>query len=203
MKLDYNYLWPAPIVTSKFHRELTKQEYDFIVSVQVNQTESNGISKDVHILNQPELSNLKADLDEYLQQYWKDVFSCKQNIVMTNSWVAKSKVGEKHHRHEHPNSIVSGVLYVKAEEGCGDLQLIHHGPNYDRMEFNYEIESYNPFNSKSWSFPVKTGDIIIFPSNITHGTTLNESDRIILGFNSFVSGTFGGEYISDLTLEVK
>jgi hypothetical protein len=31
----------------------------------------------------------------------------------------------------------------------------------------------------------------------------NSTERIILGFNSFVSGVFGGNYISDLTLEVK
>jgi uncharacterized protein (TIGR02466 family) len=203
MDLNYNYLWPVPIVTSNFHRDLTKEEYNFILAVKLNRTESNGISKDVHLLDCPELSKLKVDLNQYLQQYWKDVFDCKQSIVITNSWIARSQPGEKHHNHEHPNSIVSGVLYVKADEGAGDLKLIHNGPIYDRMEFNYEHNNYNFMNSKSWSFPIRTGDIVLFPSSITHGVTQNSTERIILGFNSFVSGVFGGNYISDLTLEVK
>lgn len=202
MMLNYNYLWPLPVVTSKFYRDLTKEEYDFIVNSKSIQRQSNAISKDVHVLNSPELSNLKTDLNLYLQQYWNDIYDCEQAIKITNSWIAKSQPGEYHHNHEHPNSIVSGVLYVKAEEGAGDFNLIHTGPIYDRMEFNYDLRRYSPINSKNWMFPVKTGDIIIFPSSCTHGTTKNNSERIILGFNSFVDGEFGGDYISDLNLRV-
>jgi uncharacterized protein (TIGR02466 family) len=202
MNLNYNYLWPLPVVTSRFHRDLTKEEYDFIVNSKTNRMQSNEISKNVHVLNNPELSLLKSDLNEYLQQYWNDVYDCRQSIKITNSWIAKSKPGENHHNHEHPNSIVSGVLYVKAEEGAGDINLVHTAPIYDRMEFNYDLRRYTPINSRNWMFPVKTGDIIIFPSNCTHGTTKNNSERVILGFNSFVEGDFGGNYISDLNLRV-
>lgn len=202
MQLSYNYLWPLPVVTTKFHRNLTKDEYNFIVNSETIQKQSNAISKNVFVLDNPELNNLKLDLNLYLQQYWNDVYDCKQTIRMTNSWIAKSRPGENHHNHEHPNSIVSGVLYVHAEEGAGDFNLIHTGPIYDRMEFNYDLRRYSPINSRNWMFPVKTGDLIIFPSNCTHGTTKNLGERIILGFNSFVEGDFGGNYISDLNLRI-
>jgi uncharacterized protein (TIGR02466 family) len=202
MRLNYNYLWPLPVVTDQFHRKLTEEEYNFIVFSTFEQKQSNEISKNVHVLNCPELSELKKDLDQYLQQYWNDIYDCEQSIRITNSWIAKSKAGEKHHTHEHPNSIVSGVLYIKAEEGTGDFNLIHSGPIYDRMEFNYDLRRFSPINSRNWMFPVKTGDIIIFPSSCLHGTSVNNSERIILGFNSFVEGNFGGNYISDLNLRI-
>lgn len=202
MRLSYNYLWPMPVVTDKFYRKLKDEEYNFITSSSTDRKESNEISKNVHILNCPELSELKKDLNEYLQQYWNDVYDCEQSIKITNSWIAKSQPGESHHTHEHPNSIVSGVLYIKADEGAGDFKLIHSGPIYDRMEFNYDLRRYSPVNSRSWQFPVRTGDIIIFPSSCLHRTNVNTTERIILGFNSFVEGNFGGDYISDLNLKV-
>jgi uncharacterized protein (TIGR02466 family) len=203
MNLGYQFLWPVPVGLTHFHRELTKDEYDFIDSAELDQMQSNGISKNVHILDTPELSNLKADLNVYLQQYWNEIFDCEQSLSMTNTWIARSQPGENHHTHEHPNSVVSGVLYVKATDGAGAFKMIHDGPIYDKIDLNYNLRNYNVFNSRSWSFKVKTGDILLFPSSITHGVTVNTDERIILGFNSFPSGDFGGNYISDLKLRTE
>ena len=60
MRLNYNYLWPLPVVTNEFHRKLTEEEYNFIVSSEMEQKQSNEISKNVHVLN------LKS-----LTDYWK------------------------------------------------------------------------------------------------------------------------------------
>ena len=49
------------------------------------------------------------------------------------------------------------------------------------------------FNSHSWKGLVVTGSLIIFPSWLVHEAHANTSkiDRRVLGFNSFVEGTFG------------
>lgn len=51
----------------------------------------------------------------------------------------------------------------------------------------------NLWNSTSWWFPVKTGDIIIFPSSLTHAVETKQGDntRTSLAFNVFIKGTIG------------
>ena len=47
---------------------------------------------------------------------------------------------------------------------------------------------------------MKTGDVVIFPGWILHGTTPNKSDmdRIVIGANYFINGTVGTEDGVDL-----
>jgi hypothetical protein len=56
-----------------------------------------------------------------------------------------------------------------------------------------EIKDWNLWNSESWWFPVKTGDIIMFPSSLTHMVENKEgtNTRISLAFNVFIKGTIG------------
>ena len=55
------------------------------------------------------------------------------------------------------------------------------------------VKSYNIFNSLTWSFVVKTGDILLFPSNLGHSvqTKKGKNLRISLSFNVFVKGQLG------------
>jgi predicted 2-oxoglutarate/Fe(II)-dependent dioxygenase YbiX len=48
-------------------------------------------------------------------------------------------------------------------------------------------------NSDSWWVNVGTGNIVVFPSNLTHNVenVVAEGIRISLAFNSYIKGTFG------------
>ena len=48
-------------------------------------------------------------------------------------------------------------------------------------------------NSEAWWFQVKTGDIILFPSSLTHMVENKEgaNTRISLAFNVFIKGKIG------------
>ena len=52
---------------------------------------------------------------------------------------------------------------------------------------------FHLFNSESWNFKVKTGDIILFPSTLGHKVESKVGDNIrtSLSFNTFVKGTIG------------
>jgi hypothetical protein len=56
-----------------------------------------------------------------------------------------------------------------------------------------ETKDWNLYNSETWWFTVKTGDIILFPSSLTHMVETKEGDntRISLAFNVFIKGTIG------------
>ena len=62
---------------------------------------------------------------------------------------------------------------------------------------------WNPFNSFEWSFPMKTGNIILFPSSLNHGVKQKEgkNTRVSLSFNTFVKGVLGkAEQATELRL---
>ena len=192
--IEINY-WKLPIYLSKF-RDLTKTELNFInAKICSDNLNRVNISKNTFILNDENLLNLKNDLYEYLLHFWNNKFNCKQEIYITNSWIANSAPKSYHHRHNHKNSILSGVLYINVEKNAGNIKFFYDPPLFKNYVFDYTINNYNEYNSNSLEVEVKTGELIIFASHLEHETTVNHSNnnRIILGFNSFVKGIFDVE----------
>ena len=97
--------------------------------------------------------------------------------------------------HAHPNSLISGVFYINSDDKFDKIKLFKQ--QYETIQL--EIKEWNIWNSKSWWFPVKTGDIILFPSSLTHMVENKQGDntRISLAFNVFIKGIIGNN--KDLT----
>lgn len=202
--MEYINLSALPILRTSF-RELTDDEKNILIHQRFTKNTYNEISVNSHILEYGPLNQLKEDLMQYLKKYWNDVYNCRQDIKATNSWIARSKPGQRHHRHNHPNCVISLVYYIQAEENCGLLDF-HLSPLiYKGHDFTYDIRAHNEYNSKTWSLCVKTGDVVIFPGWIEHETQENNSDkeRIILGLNGFPAGQFVSHYAGDLDIQVK
>ena len=70
--------------------------------------------------------------------------------------------------------------------------------------FIFNISELNVFNSKNWTIPVRSGDIVIYPGWVNHTTTPNEHEtpRVVLGANFFARGKFG-KYENTNLIEVK
>ncbi len=203
MQAEITPLFSVPVYQSSTGYVNFLQEINFLSSLELMQAKTNSVSKNVQVLNYQELFKCKKICEEHLETYIKNTLDCKQEFYITNSWVAKSRPGESHHVHFHPNSIVSGVLYLQAEPNCGDIILHHKSSLRNNFDLSYDLNSYNIFNSSTWRYAVATGQILIFPSWINHSVEENksDSDRIILGFNTFVKGTFGeAEYSANLKL---
>ena len=56
-----------------------------------------------------------------------------------------------------------------------------------------EIKNFNFFNSESWWLPVKTGQIMLFPSSLSHSVSIKKgtNTRVSLAFNVFIKGGVG------------
>lgn len=161
------------------------------------------VSEEKFVLENPELKNLKLFLQNSIDEYAKEVCGVSDKFYITNSWTTRNKTGTGHHRHNHPNSIFSGVYYVSAHENTAPLALHSETPIFKKFSLEYHFKDYNLFNSNDWTFSVKSGSLIIFPSWVDHSSSVNESfeDRRILGFNTFVKGKFGDyNYCSDLEI---
>jgi uncharacterized protein (TIGR02466 family) len=190
---NINGIFPTPIYTSKLNRELTKKELSFIDKTKLysHNNEGNKTSNDNYILNHKDFKNLKTDLDLRVKDYFDKVISPANNITpyITQSWLNYTETNQYHHKHAHPNSLISGVFYINCHEEHDKIKFFND--NYKTIKL--EVKDWNLWNSESWWFSVKTGDIILFPSSLTHMVETKQGDntRISLAFNVFIKGTVG------------
>jgi uncharacterized protein (TIGR02466 family) len=188
-----NGIFPTPIYISKLDRELTSKELSFIDKTKLDtyNNEGNTTSNDNYILNNKAFKNLKEELDLKVQDYFDKVILPSNNITpyITQSWLNYTEKNQYHHKHAHPNSLVSGVFYINCHEEHDKIKFFN-----DRYQtIKPEVKYWNIWNSETWWFSVKTGDVILFPSSLTHMVETKEGDntRISLAFNVFIKGTFG------------
>jgi uncharacterized protein (TIGR02466 family) len=193
IEANINGIFPTPIYISKLNRELTNKELSFIDKTKsdCNKNEGNITSNDNYILNNKEFKTLKIDLDLRIKDYFEKVISSTESITpyITQSWLNYTETNQYHHKHEHPNSLVSGVFYINCDEKFDKIKFF----NNKYKPIKLEVKDWNLWNSESWWFSVKTGDVILFPSSLTHMVETKEgtNTRISLAFNVFIKGKVG------------
>ena len=193
MEATINSIFATPIYISKLNRELKNKELLFIDKTKsdIYKNEGNTTSNDNYILNHKYFNDLKTDLDLIVKDYFKKVISSTDTITpyITQSWLNYTETNQYHHKHQHPNSLVSGVFYINCDDKFDKIKFFN-----DRYQtIKPEVKDWNIWNSESWWFSVKTGDVILFPSSLSHMVENKEgtNTRISLAFNVFIKGTLG------------
>jgi uncharacterized protein (TIGR02466 family) len=193
IEYNINGIFPTPIYISKLDRKLTPLELKFVDKSKKDfyKNDGNITSNNNYILNEKPFANIKKELDLRVQDYFDKVISPANNITpyITQSWLNYTETNQYHHKHAHPNSLVSGVFYINCHEEHDKIKFFND--NYKTIKL--EIKDWNLYNSESWWFSVKTGDVILFPSSLTHMVETKQGDntRISLAFNVFIKGTVG------------
>ena len=198
MKIESNILglFPTPIYKSNLNRNYTKEENAIFLNKKMDfmKNEGNKTSLNSYILNNKNLKILKNQLNLFIADYLKNLVNVKNNIqpYITQSWLNYTDKSEFHHTHEHPNSYISGVLYISAKEEFD--KIVFWKKKYEQIKLS--VNEFNLYNAESWWIPVKTGDIILFPSSTTHSVFVKEGEntRISLAFNVFFKGKWGDEH---------
>jgi|TARA_R110002020_G_C16114971_1_gene759877 uncharacterized protein (TIGR02466 family) len=190
-------LFSIPLYETKLNREFTEKEMNF-VRAQKNSIElnsGNSSSKDNYILETQELNEIKRFVEICCQDYLDKVL-CPSNgvqLYITQSWVNFTHKNQYHHKHEHPNSLISGVLYFDVDK---DKDRIHFfDARYKFISLEVQKDKFNLWNSPSWWIPVFIGKLVMFPSSLPHSVEkiTGENTRISLSFNTFIKGTFGNK----------
>jgi uncharacterized protein (TIGR02466 family) len=190
-------IFPTPIYLANLNRNFLANELSFVDKNknEVVRNEGNKSSKDTYILNNSIFNNLKDEISTHINKYFKDVINPihESSLYITQSWLNYTEENQFHHEHSHPNSIVSGVLYINAVRESDEIVF--------SKEINTTIqiksENYNNFNSTSMHFMVGTGDLILFPSNLKHYVRAKKGNdtRISISFNTFVRGKIGSNHV--------
>ena len=186
-------IFPTPIYITKLTRQFSNKENKFIEKSKLDtyKNEGNLTSNDDYILNSKTFISLKKELDGIVKDYFNKVISPSNNIkpYITQSWLNYTEQAQYHHTHAHPNSLVSGVLYINADKDNDKIKFFK--TMYQIIK--PEIKEYNLYNSETWWFPVETLDVILFPSSLIHRVEVKQgtNTRISLAFNTFIKGTVG------------
>ena len=185
-------IFPTPIYISKLNK-FTKKELNYVdkLSLNINKNMGNVSSKNSYVLNDKPFNNIKKQLLNHITKYFDEVISTSDKIVpyITQSWLNYTKENEYHHSHAHPNSFVSGVLYINANKE--NDKIIFEKNKYQAIDLTKK--DFNLYNSDTWFFPVHTGDLIMFPSDTQHKVEYKRGNNIrtSIAFNIYIKGILG------------
>lgn len=189
-------LFPVPVQCSQLPFELTDIERNELLNYDTKNNQGNLVSKESYILKKNK--KLKRLHDWFIQEvnvFKTEVISPKNevDIYITQSWINRSKKGQWHHRHRHPNSILSGVFYIEADES--DKILFGRANEYEQISFVTQENKFNPFNSLTWWLQAKKNCLLLFPSGLEHQVppVESEKERISMSFNTFFKGYMGDD----------
>jgi uncharacterized protein (TIGR02466 family) len=184
-------LFPTAVGFYDLDRPVTEKELQFIKDLETRANDGNTTSIDNYLLKSKEMKRITAFIDKCVQDYFQEVYAPKHKVkpYVTQSWANYTMKGQFHHKHAHPNSVISGVFYVAAD--AAKDRIFFYKDKYQQVKVT--TESWNCWNSESWWFEVAAGKVVLFPSHLTHmvETVQAENIRISIAFNTFLEGVIG------------
>jgi hypothetical protein len=185
---------PVPLAFFRLGREFTEVEklaFDHLLGNGSRANGSNALSADTYIFNKPELLDIANFCHESLRSVLRYAYGASQDadIQITQSWLTYAKLGGSHHMHNHPNSVLSGILYVNTGDGDGtNFVKISNGD----VVLRYKTIERTKFNVDSERAEATPGTLVIFPSYVWHVVYNSKTEgRMSLAFNSFINGSIG------------
>ena len=188
-------LFPYPLLVCAKKYEFTIAEKKYISDLEMIDNIGNSMSKNDKVLDCEELSNLKRFIDQQLFNFKKNLLNIKDanEIYITQSWVNNSGPNQFHPKHKHPNSVISGVMFLD-ENNSGSLPPIRFHRTLEMFPLNFSYDELNEFNASAREFDPEQGMLMLFPSLLEHDVGENTSDRVrtSVSFNTYVRGMVGG-----------
>jgi uncharacterized protein (TIGR02466 family) len=182
----------------------TSSEKKYLSELEMIDNIGNLMSKNDRVLDSTELSTLKTFIDEQIFVFTKKLLQMNEKIEIhiTQSWVNSSSPGQFHPKHKHPNSVISGVMFVDKNDD-ESLPPIRFHRTLEMFPLDFEYENLNESNAGCRSFETAQGSLILFPSHLEHDVEKNESDKVrtSISFNTYVRGTVGSkEKLTEVTI---
>jgi len=185
-------VFPTPVQIYKYENSIEK-ELKYIEGVEWKQQVSNYNfkSKDTYLSEHEELKDIVSFFKECIDDYCNTIVNSEQRLVITQLWANRNPKGSKHHEHVHPNSIISGVFYLRQDPKLPPIQFSKSNQHAIKLD----PKKYNNFNAETFLLPCTSGELILFPSNLRHSVPTNqgEEERISLSFNTFSVDALGSE----------
>ena len=183
-------VFPTPIQIYKYENNIdTALKYVEGIEWKEQVDNSNFKTKDSYLTKHESLKDITSFFKECIDDFTKNIYRSEQRLTITQCWGNKNPKGSKHHEHVHPNSIVSGVFYLRQDPKLPPITFAKH----EAHSMKLDPIQYNVLNSESFILPCVSGELILFPSNLRHSVPVNKGDeeRISLSFNTFSIDVLG------------
>ena len=182
--------FPTPIYIADIKHPTLNQELERAIIAWTNQekgrvrTNNKGWHSDTTMNELPEYAKLvdmlySAQRTIYDQEYYES------EPFLGNMWANINPPGGSNRAHIHPNSLWSGVYYVKAPQNSGQLK-IEDPRSVALMSRPRQKDVPKPDRLlREHHYEPKTGRLIMFPSWLNHCVDPNNSNdiRISVSFN--------------------
>ena len=192
INLDYNYINLFPLTLHQLQiegfenkkQELIEFAYNLrhTTNVNIQNTNKGGWQSKVYKVNGDNF------IESLLLNTFNSIPAFNNNIKLDICyWVNINPTGSFNTKHNHPNSDLAGVLWIKIPKNSGDIvfvspkdfesfiEIFSYKDEFKKLTNNYHIYNFSP----------KEGSILIFPSHLQHRVDENKSneDRISISFN--------------------
>jgi len=183
----------SPFITSIFEAPYEGFDESILASIKsfcsenqsVQRSNANGYQSPPNLHSLEELSDLfnfiTQTADTIIQELGVRNFD---HVTINEAWANINK-GQNSHNQVHTHTgILSGVFYVQAPEGSGNLNIMNPGMNC-LWPGHYKAFSRNQHTAEVAFVKPKEGVLYLWPSYIPHSVDCNSKDveRISVSFN--------------------
>ena len=185
-------VFPTPVQIYKYENSIEKElKHIEDIEWKPQVANANFKTKDSYLTKHEQLKDIISFFKECINDYCNTIINSEQRLVITQLWGNRNPKGSKHHEHVHPNSILSGVFYLRQDPKLPPIQFSKS--NQEAMKL--DPRKYNTYNAETFLLPCTSGELILFPSNLRHSVPVNmgEEERISLSFNTFSVDAVGSE----------
>jgi len=116
-----------------------------------------------------------------IKKEYKVKSNIKLDLELNNFWINENYKYSYNKSHTHPGANLSGVYYLDVPENSGNIFFEDFTKQFTNLHSCFEGEEFQNY----MSLKNNTNQLVIFPSNITHGVEASMTDkpRISLSFN--------------------
>ena len=144
-----------------------------------------------NLLLQPEFKEMKVWVEECAKDFLDNALKMEyEEFFITESWMNICEKGAYQGIHNHSNSIISGVLYLKSEPKHPPLEFKKMMlPQEPFISLTEHYKKGNSFTAPALAFPCTQNTMIVFNSYLYHGhdESVLEEERIGIAWNGLVN----------------
>ena len=137
---------------------------------------------------------IKKILLNKFKNFAKEKLNYTNDFIITTSWITRITKGEIGQFHCHKNSFWSGVYYFdEYNSNSGSLEF--QSPLLNFSDFELIPTKWNGLTARTFKFPPRKNQLILFPSYLFHQVTRCKDDypRRSLAFNIIPIGKYGNQ----------
>ena len=191
--LHKEFWFPTQIYIKEFNLDNNQLTNDIInwskQDPGLSKTNVNGWHSKSDMHQKPEYKALVDQLFQMQQEIYKEDCLADQP-VLGNMWANINPPGGFNRPHIHPNSLWSGVYYVKTPKDCGHLKLEDPKTRAEMVMPKRTQDQLPQYLWREVHYEPIAGRCIMFPSWLNHTVDPNRSNdiRISVSFNFLQKG---------------